>query len=516
MHLAPCRLVASLAALLPAGLLLPVAPGCSAGAAAPALAGATPDAAADADAADAATDDVASLPGDGGADGAFLASELLGRPTSSSVTLSVVPAVDLEAYVESGTNPGAYDHPTPPALHPAGEPFDVVLDGLAPDTAYAYRLRWRHPGEAAYQAAPEHGFHTQRGPGTTFRFTVQADSHLDENSDLDVYRRTLANVLADAPDFHIDLGDTFMCEKHSLALTSVVQIAPDQATVDARYLYERGNFGLVAHSVPLFLVNGNHEGELGYLFKGAGDDIATWATRARLRFYLNPMPDAFYTGSAAAEPVVGARASYYAWQWGDALFVALDPFWYTKTKSNGDGWAWTLGEAQYRWLADTLATSHARFKFVFLHNLVGGLDGAMRGGVEAAPLYEWGGGNADGSAGFAQHRAGWGQAIHRLLVDARVTAVFHGHDHLYAKQDLDGIVYQEVPQPSAKNTMSGANLATTYHYAAGTILSSAGHLRVTVAPDQVTGEYVRSWLPASETAQRKNGEIADRYTIAAP
>ena len=25
--------------------------------------------------------------------------------------------------------------------------------------------------------------------------------------------------------------------------------------------------------------------------------------------------------------------------------------------------------------------------------------------------------------------------------------VFHGHDHLYARQDLDGIVYQEVPQP---------------------------------------------------------------------
>ena len=36
-----------------------------------------------------------------------------------------------------------------------------------------------------------------------------------------------------------------------------------------------------------------------------------------------------------------------------------------------------------------------------------------------------------------------------LLVANKVNIVFHGHDHLFVKQDLDGIVYQEVPQPSA-------------------------------------------------------------------
>ena len=97
-----------------------------------------------------------------------------------------------------------------------------------------------------------------------------------------------------------------------------------------------------------------------------------------------------------------------------------------------------------------------------------------------------------------------------------MTAVFHGHDHLYAHQALDGIVYQEVPQPSAKNTQSGANLAKTYHYDSGTIESSAGHLRVTVSPSGVTGEYVRAWLPASENATRKNGEIAHTWTAPTP
>jgi hypothetical protein len=45
---------------------------------------------------------------------------------------------------------------------------------------------------------------------------------------------------------------------------------------------------------------------------------------------------------------------------------------------------------------------------------------------------------------------------------------------VYVRQELDGVVYQTVPQPSAKNNNSGANIASDYHYAAGTIVSSSG------------------------------------------
>lgn len=446
----------------------------------------------------------------------FVASEILGRPTATSITVNVVPAEALEAYVEFGAKSGTYDQQTTTASLVGNEPFVVLLDKLAANTQYFYRLRFRRPGGSEFATGTEHKFHTQRPAGSTFRFTVQSDSHMDENTILEVYQRTLANVAADAPDFHIDLGDTFMCEKHAEPFSAVQQMCPDAATTNARYIFERNNFGLAAHSVPLFLANGNHEGELGFLVKGAGQDIATWATQARQRYYLNPTPDSFYSGDSFMEPNVGERAAWYAWQWGDALFVVLDPFWNTKKKSNSDGWVWTLGDQQYQWLTTTLSSSAAKFKFIFLHNLVGGLDGQMRGGTEAAPFYEWGGSNTDGTPGFATMRPGWDKPIHQLLVDNKVTTVFHGHDHLYAKQDLDGIVYQEVPQPSAKNTMSGPNLAMSYHYNSGTILSSAGHMRVTVAPNQVMGEYVRSWLPKDETAQRKNGQIDDTYTITVP
>ena len=116
----------------------------------------------------------------------------------------------------------------------------------------------------------------------------------------------------------------------------------------------------------------NHEGESGWQLNGTPNNIAVWATLARKRYFPNPAADAFYSASTVAEPFVGTRDSFYAFEWGDALFVMLDPFWYTRTRPNTDRWRWTLGEAQYQWLRRVLEGSTARFKFVFLHHLVGG------------------------------------------------------------------------------------------------------------------------------------------------
>ncbi len=444
-------------------------------------------------------------------------SVLLGAPTGSSVQVSILsPDQSGTVRLEYGTSPGAYAGETAAAPLAAGTPTVIALTGLSADTAYRYRIRFVSADGAGSGVTTEWGFHTARPPGSTFTFTVQADSHLDENSSLDLYLRALGNVAADAPDFHVDLGDTFMCEKHSAPLTAVVQPAPDRATVDARYAWERSNLGRVTPSTPLFLVNGNHEGESGWLANGTAESLPVWTSQARQRFYLNPVPDAFYGGDDVDEPFVGKRASWFSWTWGDALFVVLDPYWNSLAQASRDAWNLTLGARQHRWLESTLAASRARFKFVFIHNLVGGLDGQMRGGVEAAPYYEWGGRNGDGSDGFASRRGGWSMPIHSLLVRYGVTAVFHGHDHLYAKQDLDGVVYQEVPQPSASNSQSGPSLAAQYHYGSGTIRSSAGHLRVTVSPTGVTARYVRAWLPASETATQRNGQVDDTWTVPAP
>lgn len=172
---------------------------------------------------------------------------ILGRPTATAVTVSVLCYEDAEGFVAYGTEPGKLAARTPLRSFRKGEPAEVVLSALQPDTGYSYQLR------LARATSGEYSFHTARPPGGSFTFTVTADSHLDENTDPALYQRTLANALA------------------------------------------------------------------------------------------------------------------------DALFVVLDPFWFTpKQRGPGDNWKRTLGAEQYQWLKRTLAASRAKFKFVFIHHLVGG------------------------------------------------------------------------------------------------------------------------------------------------
>jgi hypothetical protein len=192
----------------------------------------------------------------------------------------------------------------------------------------------------------------------------------------------------------------------------------------------------------------------------------------------------------------------------------LDPFWFSnRQRGSGDGWAWSLGQAQYRWLAQTLEQSRARFKFVFIHNLLCG-NQAARGGVEVASFNEWGGKNIDGSDGFKQHRPGWDAPVHQLLVRNHVAAVFKAHDNFFARQELDGIVYQMIPQPNFAGTDRIRDLEN-YGYKQGTFLGNSGHVRVAVSPDQIKVDYIRSYLPKDETEQHKNGEVACHYSIPA-
>jgi hypothetical protein len=102
--------------------------------------------------------------------------------------------------------------------------------------------------------------------------------------------------------------------------------------------------------------------------------------------------------------------------------------------------------------------------------------------------------------------------IHQLLVQNKVSIVFHSHDHLFVKQELDGVVYQEVPQPSAAR-FDATNSAKEYGYLSGDTLGSPGFLRVTVSSDKIVVDYVRTYLPKDESTQRQNGQIGYTYAI---
>jgi hypothetical protein len=309
-------------------------------------------------------------------------------------------------------------------------------------------------------------------------FTITADSHLDYNTDRALYERTLTRAAADKPLFHVDLGDTFMSEKHTNRVDAAQQYVDQQ-----RY------FALLG--APVHLVIGNHDGESGRYLDGSTNNLAVWSRAMRMKYF--------------PEPLAPDGRGYYAWETNNVLCVALDPFWYSPRARRGDdNWIFTLGKEQYDWLKRTLETSRAKFKFVFIHHLVGGKDRQCRGGVEIAMLYEWGGQNADGADGFAAHRPGWAMPIHQLLVTNHVNAVFHGHDHLYVKQDLDGIVYQECPQPG--DSRGSTRSAAEYGYKSGVILGSSGYLRVTVSPELAKVEYVKTVVGKAES-------IAHSYVV---
>ena len=442
-------------------------------------------------------------------------SEIVGRPTTNSITIQAFFDTAVEVSIQYGTLSGNYINQTTWQGFVANDPAEVVVSGLLPNTKYFYRLNYRLPGTSTFTSRPEHYFQTQRPTGSSFSFVVQADPHMDEQSSLAVYDRCLQNQLEDAPDFMIDLGDFLMTDKLKNLTTNTIP----HDTIPYRCKLLRNKYESICHSVPLFIALGNHEGEAGWNLNGTAENIAVWDTNERKKYFLNPAPDTtFYSGDPTNYSYVGQRESYYSWQWGDALFIVIDPYWFTSPKPTATtGWRWTLGQAQYNWLKNTLATSTATFKFVFSHQIIGGnVDG--RGGVEFADLYEWGGNNQDGTPGFATNRPGWDMPIKDLLTQYHVNVFFHGHDHFFGKQEKDCLIYQESPQPSHINNVSNSvSYASSpdYGYTQGQILPNTGHIRVNVSPTGVQVDYVRTYLASQETPTRHNKDVSASYFIGA-
>lgn len=433
--------------------------------------------------------------------------ELLGRPTDSSITVQLIFTDSSEVRVQYGTVSGVYPFQSPWQIFADSVPAEIVINSLQPNTKYFYRVNYRPPGTTSTTIRPEFSFHTQRTPGSAFTFIVQADPHLDVNSDTALYRLCLQNQKDDNPDFMIDLGDFLMTDK----LKNTSNVIPYD-TIPYRCNLLRSFYETECNSVPLFIANGNHEGESGWNLNGTPNNIAVWSSNERKKYFLNPYPDSFYTGDTTNNQYIGQRGNYFEWKWGDAQFFVLDPYWYTNPKPDSlHGWRWTLGQTQYNWLKTNLQNSTATFKFVFAHHLIGG-DPQGRGGIEYADFYEWGGNNIDTTPGFATNRPGWYKPIKDLLTENRVNIFFHGHDHFFGEQQKDCLVYQETPQPSLPN-FNYPQQAAQYGYLQGLIVANSGHLRVTVDSSGTMVEYVRVYLPSDTNATHHNKDVAATYFI---
>lgn len=459
---------------------------------------------------------------------------ILGRPTKNSVAISVMADATINAYVEYGTSKSRYSAKTKSQTVKVDSPAIFDLTELKSNSLIYYRISYTQSGKSSVTNGKQYSFRTARSDGSTFSFTLHGDTHPERKGKMfneDLYLVTLSNVLAQKPDFHIMMGDDFSIDP---------LIGKGQATainVDKVYFTHRQWLETMANSVPLFLVNGNHEQAAAYLLDGSTTNPAVLAGKARLKYFPLPAPDSFYSGDKMTVDGVGQPRDYYSWEWGDALFIVLDPYWHSKnpvdnvagetapddqqtgTKAgnkkntgtaggSGNGkttnlWSIGIGDEQYLWLKDTLEKSKAKYKFVFAHHVMG----TGRGAVEVSYDYEWGGRDPKGVTTFAKERPNWELPIHDLMVKNGVSIFFQGHDHIFVTQERDGLIYQSMPNP-ADDTFSYFNDAA---YKSGTKAPNSGHVRVTVTPENAKVEY---FLAArSKDTGRKNLALAHSYLV---
>lgn len=433
---------------------------------------------------------------------------ILGRPTATSVTASILFDQNVQYFLEYGTLSGSYPNVTTVYNNALNVPDEIDLINLSPNSQYYYRMQFKLVGATSYSVTQEYKFHTQRAPGENFTFTVESDEHLYGYGDTNIYQITLANEASDNPDFMLSLGDIFGDDHTPTTTTS--------ADMDYLHWYYRSYLGQICHSVPFYICLGNHEGENDhYLAQSPPDNIGVWGTIWRKYYYPNPYPNSFYTGNTVIENFgIDAPENYYAWTWGDALFVVLDvyrteifPGTTPTDPTKPLNWEWTLGYAQYQWMRNVLENSNAAHKFVFAHHT----RGQGRGGISTATGFEWGGMQGN-QYKFDIYRPGWGKPIHQVFIDTGVDIFFQGHDHLFAKEQLNSVVYQEVPMPS-DNSYTFGYTANASAYT-DVILDGTGHIKVSVTSNCVTVDYVKAYLPAdTASGLHTNGEIGYSYTL---
>jgi hypothetical protein len=410
---------------------------------------------------------------------------VLGCPTDRSVEYVVHPKIDGKISVLlSGQSQGR----TVRVMQ--GVPVRGKFEGLAPDRDYTYRLEYK-PDSGASVASPDFRFHTQRKPGSSFSFIVQGDSHPERTPkmhDPSVYESSMLMAESQKPDFFICLGDDF-------SVDTLKEFT--RGSVESVYRRQVPCLGLIGRSAPVYLVNGNHEQAAKANLNGTADSLGVWAQTTRNNFFAQPAPDNFYSGDREQVDHIGLLRDYYSWSWGDAQFIVIDPYWHSNVavdnpagkgpkeggKRGRDLWQVTLGDDQYHWLRDTLSRSTKPHKFVFAHHVLG----TGRGGVELAGLYEWGGQSGNGTNDFASQRPGWNLPIHQLFVKYGVTAFFQGHDHIFCRQELDGVIYQSCPCPSSAED----SLYNDTAYRSGDKVAGNGLVQVQVNSGNVSVKLIR-------------------------
>ena len=362
----------------------------------------------------------------GGAGRRLCGAPMVFRPTDHGFVLNAVLASGSPADLTAAVRPyGA-------SIWQAALPAEVVapdvaqwnIDGLLPGARYEYEIRSPvdvGPAQSLFAGTAV----TERRAGDAFVFALISDSHIGPHSEFTNQGNwcTLAAVGravgAASPDFVLNLGD--MLDFHEFGFNDP---PPDESLTREAYLNYRVLLSSSLGNAALFPVIGNWDGEDGWF----SSDQISLSRQARLLYMPGPLPTTYPQSGSAAE-------DYYAFTWGDALFIVLNVMSYTPTPhllSTGAGAPddWTLGSEQFDWLSSTLAAATSKWRFLFIHHAVGGAAGDLDDSVY---------GRGGGQSAYVGEQA----RVHQLMRNYGVQIFFYGHDHVFTDMTVDGIHYSE-------------------------------------------------------------------------
>jgi hypothetical protein len=361
-----------------------------------------------------------------------------------------------------------------PPLSPAPDVAQWAVEGLSPGRRYAYEVSV--PGDGGALVLYTGSAATAPAPGTPFTAALLADTHIEPRDPLppgqtipyDFYGEMEATLLAvsgaihaDNPDFLINLGD--LLDYHIFGFNIP---PPDASWSRLGYLNYRRMLGDSVGNAAHFLAIGNWDGENGC---NTADEIARSMSQ---RFLYAPGP-----GPATYPEGGSANSDYYAFTWGDALFVVLNVMTYTPTCHllSGDQVGvpddWTLGAGQLAWLDQTLAGATSKWRFLFIHHTVGGA---------AADAEDTAYGRGGGQAAYVGEQA----TIHAMMLKYGVQVFFYAHDHVFTDMVVDGIHYL-LPGSAGAPWKFDATQTGYAHY-----WPDSGYARLTVAPDSAEVDLV--------------------------
>jgi hypothetical protein len=407
------------------------------------------------------------------------AAPIIFAPTKNGFEINAVVADgdprSLRLFVQRSVDTGWTEVDT--VRYPAGDIAEWSVTDLSPGTVYPYAIVTGEDALKALEKADSGvdtsadtvlyngSMVTQREPGESFSVALISDTHI--GAELGFMNQGIPEVLKKVgvqikncrPDFIINLGDIVDFHQYGF------EPPPSESALRAAYLNYRSLLGDAIGLASHFQVIGNWEGENGWF---TGEEIA--ASRGQRHLYMpGPSSETYLEGGSS-------EGGYYAFTWGDALFIVLNVQSYitnilSLVSADGDSADWTLGEEQLAWLKATLESASSTWRFICIHHTVGGA-----AGTEMNSIYGRGGGRAA--------HVGEQATIHQLMIDYDVDIFFYGHDHVFTDMVVDDIHY------TLPGSAGAPWLFTEWETGYDQYWGESGWAKVDVSPNSVHVQFI--------------------------